>query len=96
MSTMNPNNEAAIFGRLLNAEEKKLQPDVAQYILNIRFAEEDRDRINELAAKARAGILDPDEQRELGNFNLVGDLLAVWQSHARRSLGQARFNSTHE
>jgi hypothetical protein len=52
MSTINSNSEAAIFGRLLQREKHDLSPDLAEYILNLGFAEDDRDRINELAAHA--------------------------------------------
>ena len=90
MSTVTVNSEAAIFGRLIQADKNNLTPELAQYILHIGFSENDRDRINELAAKARAGTLVGEEQRELENFNLVGDLLAVWHSLARRVLSSSK------
>ena len=90
MSTVTVNSEAAIFGRLIQADKSNLTPELAQYILQIGFAENDRDRINELAAKAQAGTLIGEEQRELENFNLIGDLLAVWHSQARRALSSSK------
>lgn len=96
MSTVASNSEAAIFGRLMQLDRHDLTPELAQHILNISFPSDDRDRINELAAKSRDGTLGAEEQRELENYNLVGDLLALWHSKARRSLKQSKANSTHE
>ena len=95
MSTASINSEAAIFGRLIQADKNNLTPELAQYILHIGFSEKDRDRINELAAKARTGALVGEEQRELDNFNLVGDLLAVWHSQARRVLSVSKSAPSH-
>jgi hypothetical protein len=86
MDTVTRNSEAAIFGRLIQAEKDNLSPELAHCILKISFAPEDRERMNELAEKARTGKLLAEEQRELENYNLVGDLLALWHSKARRSL----------
>jgi len=86
MSIAAPNSEAAIFGRLIQAEKGDLTPELARHILRIEFPQEDRDRMNDLAAKARAGALAAHEERELENYNLIGDLLALWHSKARRCL----------
>jgi hypothetical protein len=94
MSVASSSSAAAIFGRLIQTEKNDLSPELAQYILSIGFAEDDRNRVNELAAKARAGTLQAEEQRDLENFNLVGDLLAVWHSKARRSL-KPKLASSH-
>jgi hypothetical protein len=42
--------------------------------------------MNALAAKARAGTLTNEENEELENYLRVGDLIAIMQSKARRSL----------
>jgi uncharacterized protein YnzC (UPF0291/DUF896 family) len=96
VSTVASNSEAAIFGRLLQFDRHDLTPELAQHILNIGFPSEDLERINELAAKSRVGTLDSEERREIENYNLVGDLLALWHSKARRSLKQSKAISTHE
>lgn len=90
MSTTTSNHEAAIFGRLLQAEKGDLPPELARYVLEIGFAQEDHDRMNQLAAKARVAALAAEEQRELENYNLVGDVLALWHSKARRSLQRSQ------
>jgi hypothetical protein len=46
--------------------------------------------MNALSAKARAGTLTDDENEELDNYLRVGDLLAILQSKARRSIGNGQ------
>jgi hypothetical protein len=84
--TMTTNSEAAIFRRVLEPEKPMLSPDAAHSILALDFTAEDRERMNALAAKAREGTLTSDEDEELENYLRVGDLLAIMQSKARRSL----------
>jgi len=52
----------------------------------LAFPAQDRERVNELAAKSREGSLSAEERNELERYNLVGDVLALWQSKARRAL----------
>jgi hypothetical protein len=80
------NSEAAIFSRVLEPEKPMLSPDAARSILALDFTTADRERMNALAAKASLGNLTPDENEELDNYLRVGDLLAIMQSKARRSL----------
>ena len=42
--------------------------------------------MRQLSAKARAGTLTPEEDAEAGKYELVGHLLNIMQSKARRSL----------
>jgi hypothetical protein len=84
--TMTTNSEAAIFSRVLEPEKPMLSHDAARSILALDFTTADRERMNTLAAKARAGELTDDENEELDNYVRVGDLLAIMQSKARRSL----------
>ncbi len=83
---MTTTSEAAIFSRVLEPEKPMLSDDAARSILALDFAPADRERMNALAAKARAGALSPAEDEELENFLRVGDLLAIMQSKARRTL----------
>jgi hypothetical protein len=83
---MTTNSEAAIFSRVLEPEKPMLSPDAARSILALDFTAADRDRMNQLSAKARGGELTADENEELDNYLRVGDLLAIMQSKARRSL----------
>jgi hypothetical protein len=90
---MTTNTEAAIFRRVLEPEKPMLSPDAARSILALDFAPPDRERMNSLAARGRDGTLTNDEDEELENYLLVGDLLAIMQSKARRSLANGNFHS---
>ena len=88
MSTVAETSHAAIFGRLIDSDREDLSPDLARYLLRLAFPTQDRGRISEVAAKSRAGSLNAEERSELERYNLVGDVLALWQSKARRSLNR--------
>ncbi len=86
--TVVPNPEAAIWARLFQSEETKVTPEVARYLLSIKFPAADEDRVNELSAKARAGTLTDTEAQELDSYLHLSSLLAVMQSKARQFLKQ--------
>ena len=46
--------------------------------------------MRELSAKARAGTLTAEEDAEAGKYELIGHLLNIMQSKARRSLKSHR------
>ncbi len=79
-------SEAAIFGRLWEANNHALTPALARHVLKLRFSEDDNRRMHELAVKNQAEGLSKDESEELDNFVKVGDLLAIVQSKARMLL----------
>lgn len=78
--------EGAIWHRLLRPGSKTMSLDAARSILRLDFAPEDKDRMHELAAKAREGSLTAMEQEEIGNYERVGNLLALLKSKARQRL----------
>ena len=59
---------------------------LAEDILSLDFPEHDADRVAELNAKANEGTLTESEEAELEAYINVADLLAFWQSRARRTL----------
>ncbi len=79
-------SEAAIFSRLWADEGQPLSATLARHVLKLQFSAEDQTRMHELAQKNRQDRLSADEAEELDNFIRVGDLLAILQSKARRSL----------
>jgi len=79
-------SEVAILGRLLEPEKADLPPEVARHILALQFGSADRERMNDLADKARAGLLSAEDESVLENYRHVGRLLALMQSKARLSL----------
>src|SRR4051794_15554848 len=76
--------EGVIWSRLLQPETTGLSLEAAKSILRLEFAPEDKDRMHELAAKARNGSLTPAEQDETRNYERVGNLLALMKSNARQ------------
>src|SRR5262245_57607937 len=81
-------NEAEILSRVIAPEQPTLPPDTAKIILTFDFGKEDRERMNLLAEKARAGTLAAEEQIELDCYERVGHFLSLLQSKARVSLKQ--------
>jgi hypothetical protein len=81
-------NEAVILRRAIEPNRPTLSAAAARSLLAIDFSPEDKDRMRELAAKARAGQLTADEQAEIDAYGRVGSLLSILKSKARRSLKQ--------
>jgi hypothetical protein len=81
-----PNTEASILARVIQAEERELSPEVARYLISMKLPASDEQRVNELSAKARAGDLTGNEARELDSYLHIGTLLGLMQSRARQLL----------
>ena len=79
-------SEAAIFSRVWADEGQPLSATLARHVLKLRFSADDQTRMHELSQKSQQGELSAEETDELDNFIRVGDLLAILQSKARRSL----------
>lgn len=86
MASVTVPTEAAILRRVIEPEWGNWSRAAAESILNFRFPSPDVERMNLLAAKARAGDTSPAEQAELENYMRVGRLLESFQSKARLSL----------
>ena len=69
---------------------RRFRPKAARDILALDFDPDDKDRMRELSAKARAGTLTAEEDAEAGKYELIGHLLSIMQSKARRSLKSHR------
>jgi hypothetical protein len=76
----------AILRRVVDPEQPFLTAEAAEGILRLDFSAADRSRMNELAAKNRAGRLSDAEEAELNNYIRVGQTLGILQSKARRTL----------
>jgi hypothetical protein len=83
---LNPNSEAAIWARLMQAQKDELSPEAAEFLLTMDFEENDRERTLQLAERSEAGILTAEEQIEFDGYLHVGNLLAVMRSKARLAL----------
>jgi hypothetical protein len=80
------NSEVSILNRILRPKTPTFSPEAARDILALDFDQADKDRMRQLSAKARAGTLTPEEDAEAGRYELLGHLLNIMQSKARRSL----------
>jgi hypothetical protein len=80
------NIEGAIWARLLGPEYPAISRARARSILGMAFPEEDKTRMRELAAKARAGTLTALEQEEVEIYSRVGSILGIMKSKARQAL----------
>ena len=90
-STLSPNNTAsAIWGRIVKPDQVTLTPEATRAILKLDFDSEDRERINQLSAKAQKGSLSPEERADLEEYVRVNAELIVLQSKARLSLKRAK------
>jgi hypothetical protein len=81
--------DLAILERLIVPRKPNLPPDVAHYLLGLRFSKSDQDRMHELAEKARHGTLTRSELDQIEVFERVNHLVSLLQSKARRSLRRA-------
>jgi hypothetical protein len=86
--TLNASREATVWARLMRAQTTRLSPEAAEYLLSIKLAESDRNRMERLAERSEAGILTDEERAEFEGYLHVGNLLAVMQSKARAVLGR--------
>lgn len=84
-ATFPPATEAAIWARVIHPKGELTLP-VARAILQLEFSEDDQERIHELSQKAQEGLLTPEEQFEIDNFERVGNMLAILKSQSRKLL----------
>jgi hypothetical protein len=76
---------SAVWQRVVHLRDQ-LSPTAARALLKVGFDERDAKQLAELAAKARAGQLTKDEEREADAYERLGCLLDVIHSQARRVL----------
>lgn len=89
-------DEASILSRAIAPDSGTWSPSVAQGILSLTLSSADRDRMNDLAAKAGDGALDADEQLEIESYRQACRLLDLMKAKARLSLKQAGHAQTSE
>ncbi len=79
-------SEVSILNRILRPDSATFSPDAARDILALDFDPADKNRMRELSAKARSGTLTAEDEADAGRYELIGHLLNIMQSKARRSL----------
>jgi len=85
-TSQNSTSEIAILSRVLEPEEPTFSPEAARSILAMDFGPQDRERMQELAAKARAGMLSSEEQCEIESYEKAGHVLSLMKAKAKVSL----------
>jgi len=80
------NDETAILDRVMGSAEDRLTRQAAESLLGLGFAEQDLQRMNELAEKNRRGEADPNDMAEIERYSRIGNLLNLLQSKARQTL----------
>lgn len=86
-------NEVVIFERLIESGEKSLSPAAARYFLGLAFQPHDVERMKFLSHKAQEGTLTAAEEAEIDGYELVGHLLSILKSKARKILKRTRHSS---
>lgn len=82
-----PTNQAEILSRSLDQGSDRLTPDVARFFLDLALTPDDRQRLDELAAKSRQGTLTDSESHDLDEYRRVGRLVELMKLKARVALG---------
>ncbi len=75
-----------ILQRVFDFSSTGMTVELAQSILRLDFPPADAARLEILNEKANEGILASNERAELEAYVNVANLLALWQSKARRAL----------
>jgi hypothetical protein len=78
--------EGAIWGRVIRPAQDGLTAEAARAFLGFTFDRADRQRMHELAEKAREGTLTPEEKEEVAAYERVGSVLSLLKAKARRCL----------
>jgi hypothetical protein len=69
-------------------EDDPVPVDECDYILSLRFSDEEEARINDLLAMNRRGIISQQNLDELDHYLDTGTLLSILKSKARMALKQ--------
>jgi len=78
--------ESAILERAISADNESWSPEAARAILAFKLADADLRRADELAAKARSGVMTSGERQHLENYLHVGRIVEFMKARALLSL----------
>jgi hypothetical protein len=81
------NNEVTILARFLTNGDRPLPKNLARYIVGLTISERDRARMHDLVVRNQNDELTPAEKKEMHDYGMAGDVLAILKSKARRTLG---------
>jgi hypothetical protein len=94
MATTTP-SEAEILGRVIDPGKPLLSRAAAGSLVALEFAPDDKAAMQELAARARAGVLTPEDERAIEAYGRVGSLISILHAKARMTLNGTRTRRTH-
>lgn len=84
--TLASTNQTEILSRSFDLHGDRMSPDAAQFIMSIELDEQDRQRLDELAEKARQGSLSEAEETDLEEYRRAGRLMEMMKLKARMVL----------
>jgi hypothetical protein len=90
MTASTVSQETEILSRVIAPDNPNFSSEAARSILALRFSDADNEQMNALAAKARQGDLDTQEESLLNAYLVVGSLVDLMHSKARLSLAKNR------
>lgn len=82
------NTQSMILSRALSTAAESMSEELARYLLTIKLDPADESRANELAGKAREGVLSAEEQAEIDEYRRVGRVMEILRLRARKTLGR--------
>ena len=84
------NTQATILDRAFSSIPSGMSVEAANYFLAIALSDSDRQRANDLAAKARVGSLTIAEQSEIDEYRRAGRTIETLRIRARSVVEQAK------
>ncbi len=90
MSEIVFNTQGTILDRAFSSIPSGMSVDAAKYFLCIDLADSDRQRANDLAAKARADSLTSEEQLEIDEYRRAGRTIEMLRIRAKSVVEQAQ------
>ncbi len=81
--------ELSIMSRVISPEGTTFAPEIARAILDLGFAQSDRQRLVELVDAAQTRALSPSEQSEAESYHRVENWLIRMKYLARRSIAES-------
>jgi hypothetical protein len=88
MTQVTFNTQSMILSRALSTSSESMSEELARYLLAIKLDPVDESRANDLAAKAREGVLSAAEQIEMEEYRRVGRVMEILRLRARKALGR--------
>ena len=90
MDMITASTEAEIWGRAIRPELGDLSAEAARELLRLHLSEGDKERVQQLSARANSGSLTAEEAQELEHYLNVGRALEFLKAKARLSLTERR------